>query len=58
MSYQVVVAPEAKFLLAEASEWWGEHRPAARSRVVHEYFRLVNFLADSPNSGTFSHQYQ
>jgi plasmid stabilization system protein ParE len=53
MTYEVMVLPEAKFLFAEANAWWVEHRPAALSRVVDEYARLIHVLADAPNSGTF-----
>lgn len=51
MSFRIKVAPEAMPLLEQANAWWNEHRPAARSRVANELFRIVSFLTDSPKSG-------
>lgn len=51
MTYQVLVAPAAKLLFAEASTWWCEHRPASVSRVVDEFARLLHVLSSSPKSG-------
>ncbi len=50
-TYQVVVAPKARALLAEASVWWIENGRAQSTFLREEADRVSSLLATSPQSG-------